>query len=1268
MLILSCLLVFAGEYTLLVSVSNRYENKTQKVDVYVFSILTLVEIETEPKVLQAGKSAEFEAHPWPSPYGIVYTWDFGDNVTRLQGRERWVSHAYARSGVYNVCVTVNNTISTTGTCTMMMVFEEIEGLKGQSSGPTEFNTPMVITAHLLAGNNVTWSFDMGDGKVLPSMEPRIKHTYIKDGNYSVNITATNAVSSQWRVIPVHVFVLQVLWLEPAGCIQESTDVTFRAFVSGNASTYHYGWSFGDGTHNETLFGSPEITHSFSGSGEYHLSLLLSSGVNRANFYAWVCVQPAVSSVSLQPLRSHVKLGEESKFTAVAFPAFHYTYLWDFGTGDSRGPVQGAADMAFTYRNPGQYLVMVTVLNNISCSNDTIIMEVQQPVGPLLIMHNGTKENNLTLDQGYTFEAHSDSIDVQYTWNFGDGNVLNGSKVTHSYNRSGNFNVTLLGHNAVSSNRTTRLLSVLTPIQGLTVNASVVNVPLNASVNFEAHLHQGDRVRFSWILCDRCTSIPGSNIMYYTFRSVGTFNVIVTASNDIGTAQGSILIFVQRELEGLQIIADELGEKRCCYATNQILHLHASLREGTNMSFSWNILKEQETTPPLNYSGKTIDLNFSTPGTREIFLISTNLLGQLSVNKSIRFLDPVCELTLEISPNPVAVNTHTNMSVSVSGGTDLQYNWTADGVLLDWFDSFIHHSFESPGMKQVTVEVSNEVSSEIISKWISVQQPISGVWFSASNVTEQNFVASGVNVTFRGEVSLGTNVSWTWLLPSGRRTGRPVTSYFFPEPGNFSVTLNATNDISKKALSRDFIVQNRIQGLNLKTSKVIAAVGENVEFTISIASGTSVNFLLSISGDASVELQNMTYLHQFTRVDPYIVNLTAFNQVSSERKSLHVEVMEPVKELSIVNCCEPAIPVGVAKTFIANIETGKPVTFLWTFDLHYTATQKTFWSKEVTYTPTEPGTLIIFIRAFNLLDPSGLNISKTVQVQNILKSATLEAQPRDTFINKVVSFHLAVSPRNSRATFQWDFGDGKDYFSTTSSLSHTYSLPGQYLVKVNASNFVSWVLTEIEVNIRVLACEEPEVQVKQAPKLAIWRYQPTLVEANVDLKGCDHYRVEYLWEVLAAKDCHDDDDTKAPTKMALPPEVDAQRIQLSVPKMALPTGNYTLVFSLAYEGVPLRKAACLQLSVISGRLVPIIEGGTYRVWSKTHDLLLSGEQSYDPNVGLESPSLLSYHWECESTTKVSSISLPCFSTPYALECHLNLIQSRSQFAISVSIAF
>lgn len=50
-------------------------------------------------------------------------------------------------------------------------------------------------------------------------------------------------------------------------------------------------------------------------------------------------------------------------------------------------------------------------------------------------------------------------------------------------------------------------------------------------------------------------------------------------------------------------------------------------------------------------------------------------------------------------------------------------------------------------------------------------------------------------------------------------------------------------------------------------------------------------------------------------------------------------------------------------------------------------------------------------------------------------------------------------------------------------------------------------------------------------------------------------------------------------------------------------------------------------------MPIIEGGTYRVWSRTQDLKLSAVQSYDPNMDPDSQSLLHYHWECQSTSKV-----------------------------------
>lgn len=44
-------------------------------------------------------------------------------------------------------------------------------------------------------------------------------------------------------------------------------------------------------------------------------------------------------------------------------------------------------------------------------------------------------------------------------------------------------------------------------------------------------------------------------------------------------------------------------------------------------------------------------------------------------------------------------------------------------------------------------------------------------------------------------------------------------------------------------------------------------------------------------------------------------------------------MEPVRGLSIQDG-SAAIPVGEKKLFVANIQTGRPVQFLWTFDLHH----------------------------------------------------------------------------------------------------------------------------------------------------------------------------------------------------------------------------------------------------------------------------------------------------------------------------------------------
>lgn len=850
----------------------------------VYSILTHVDIQTEPQLLR-GKSAYYEAHPLPSPYGIHYDWNFGDGSALVQGR--LVAHTYTQSGIFNVCVSVNNTISAMEACDEKFVYEEIGDLTAESSSPTELHSFTEVWARLACGNNITWTFSMGDGTIYTTSEPHVSHIYIKDGNYTVNVTAANAVSSGWITLPVQVFVFQVIRMEPSGCVKEREPVIFHAWVSGNESAHLYQWSFGDGSPNETQHGNPRISHTYLTSGNYHLSLLLSSGVNKAtkaNFFNWVCVQPALTTISLTHDKSHYAVGEEIQFHVRAEPEFNYSYQWDFGRVEDLVLIRGSGNIVTKYKNPGQYIVTVTVFNNISSSNTSVVIEVLLPIGPIIIQHNGTKYNNLTLRAPYAFTTYSLASNVTYTWNFGDGNVLTGQNSIHTYNISGNYIITLTADNIVSRNQTTLPVAVLAPIRGLTVNASLVNVPLDTSVNFYALMEEGDDVRFSWILCDSCSSISGIETMLYTFRSVGTFNIIVTAENDVGTAQASIFLFVQRKLEGLQILAEEeigegLSSRGCCFATNHVVHLQARLKEGTNMTFTWNLIRQQDPiSSSFNISGKTVEVNYSTPGPCDIFLQAANLLGQLSVNRTIHFLEPVREVYMQISDNPIAVNASTNLTVLTTGGSNLQYNWSVNGEALQWHKPWRTHTFISPGQMTITVKVFNEVSSKIVSQTVSVQEVISGLMFTATNVTEQFHVATGVNVFLQGEVMTGTNVKWTWLLEGRTETGRNA-SLTFHEPKTANITLSAANDVSSQVISRKFFVQDKIQGLELRASKKIAGVGEKVNFTICMAAGSDVSLTLSIGGDAIVHPKpNQTYVHVFTRVDTYIVNLTARNQV------------------------------------------------------------------------------------------------------------------------------------------------------------------------------------------------------------------------------------------------------------------------------------------------------------------------------------------------------------------------------------------------------
>ncbi|XP_078415046.1 polycystin-1 [Cetorhinus maximus] len=1206
-----------GEYNLTLSVSDKYDNISQLVPLRVYSHLSNLSINMNSEILATGKPAEFEASLLPSTCGVTYSWSFGDNSTERVDTLQKVTHTFSRTGKYQVRVQASNIISTVCTQRWVEVLDEISDLDISDNSPTELSAPTIVRASAKTGSRITWIFDMGDGTPATRTSSSVmNYTYSEVGNYTVTVTAVNPLSAANASRAVQVFVLQVCRIQPSGCVQELLEINFTAYTPGDSANYMFFWDFGDGSSNETIQGDPSISHNYTRSGDFPLCLVVSSSVNKVNYYSNMCVQPAISKVTVTPSNSFVKLGDESKFKVEVSPGSQYTFLWDFGTGVE--PQFHGKETNFTFGTLGVHWVNVTVFNNVSSSSGSAWVEIQEAVTWLLIKVGGAESlEDLVLNQLYTFMAVGDGSKVQYDWDFGDGANGTGANVTHSYGAAGDFRVRLVGRNMVSGREVQEEVGVKTPLQGLVLTANTTVTPVNASVGFKASLQAGDSVHYWWSLCRCCEPFEGPATTSYTFTSAGTFNVTVLARNGVSSEHSSVQIHVLEEIEGLEVRLGDLVEG-CCLAVNQTLWFQAASRFGTEVSYNWTVLQAGVV---LFYSNATSSqMCFVGAGSYEIVLQASNLLGTVTAKRLVAVLEPIDIVTLWASPEPVAVNTSTNITLTMGSGTNVTYCWALDrNTTVSTHLPFTSYSFQSPGVKQVNVTAANKLSSRNATLLIRVQEPVTGVAITVGNSQNQHYLATNTTAFFQGNTLSGTNVSWLWMLPFTIEQGlSQEINESFPLPGVYNIRLNASNDVSWETALLNITVQDEIRGLQLEASQWAVAPGQDVIFTVRLSSGTDASLWLHVGDNFTMPLNSTHYRYCFTHLGTYTVTLKAQNQVSCDHTSVEIYVIEPVTGLRLVNCDEQAIPTGVMKTFSAAVSSGFQVLYLWHFVLGDFSDNIT--GQNVSYTPKVQGQLNVYLSAFN--NVSREDISAGILVQNQILTARLTVTPFITVVNDTVHLSLAVTPSFSQATFMWKFGDGSPAnFANTSVMFHSYLRPGNYLVKVNASNLVSFYVAQATVTILLLKCDPPKVSMILSDTMQ--RSQRNYLEADIDLRGCTEYQVEYLWEIYKTPSCL----TLREVNEVQPRNVDLRRPRLLLPNLALDIGRYCIVFTISFEGTSFVKITHSSVTVVPSALVPIIDGGTFRSWSTMQALVMDGTKSYDPDQPANRQTPLSYEWSC-----------------------------------------
>ncbi|XP_036811615.1 polycystin-1 isoform X2 [Oncorhynchus mykiss] len=1242
------------DYTLTVQVYNQYDNIKGATSLKVRPPLTRILISPSPPVPLVNQTFLLEASSYPSHYGILYTWNFGDGSKEIQGFHGKVSHVARTTGVYNMTVCANNTLTALTAWVAVAVVEKVSGLQLSCSGPSELKSVTEIKGKVASGSSLHWDWDFGDGSGHKNItDNSVSHVYESPGSYTVKVTVSNAVSQASQSIRLEVYRLAISGILPSECSETEKEIPLQALVDGNVSMLTFHWNFGDGSPLSVQKGKSVVTHTYSNSGVYNVNVTVLSIVGYVFYDANVCIEAPITGITIHPSQDAVAVGKEVCFNAVAAPKRQptgYQFLW-LNHSSNSSPIRGLAHHCFVYNEEGIHDVSVMASNKVSQSIAKATVAVQKPVSKPSIAHS-SQSNTLTVNEKMTLWVKScPGTNVSVQWDFGDGSPLAKSlNVSHVFTSAGRFTVKATASNAVSLDSVNLEVNVLLPVSDLKLKISQPFAVVGEKTVITAVGNVSGHVNFYWSVDGPDTTTElGMSHFQYVFLKAGVYQVKVTAQNLVSQQEAAILIIVLERIQGLQFSS---LTSMSYIPTRESVLLTASVTHGSNVTYHW--LANQRGVTQTGSVGEHFVWFTETPGNISVELTASNGLGKTTSRISLKAVERVSGARMSTARDTIPLEKYTNISVTVETGSDLQYLWNVNSDLsaLQTDVPFLLYMFETLGSCSVSVSVQNVLSSSNATKHFTVQEEVREADFQVGGKTHPFFITSNTQVALYGYVNKGNDRHWEWKVV-GCTGGALVLDnnqsviYTFTDVGVYNVSLNVSNGISWQAVSHRVTIQDAIQGLTLNLSRSTVCAEDHIAFTPLVSKGTNVSFSLAFDEvEPSYDLVEVSFTTSTLPVGSHSVTARAWNKVSNSQVSLTVQVVERIGGLRLVNCCSTALEALKEVPFQAIVMSGSPTDYTWTIQLEGFQPLQVI-GQEVMYTSPGSGSLSVGVMASNVFCSETLN--ETAIVQLPVREVTIVCDSTENFRGYSVRFSVTVDG-GSNLRFQWGFGDSSEGVVVTKSnrVDHTYLTAGKYIVQVTAFNNVSQVSTQLLTEVRELQCSLPQVTLVQGQSTIV-KSRSSYFEASVDIKGCTAYKTMYLWEVFRGSGCGaDKTDGTLVTQSSGHPAIQNSSGHpvtlinlvgvttplLSLPKQALEVGQYCLGFTVSLQGTPLRLYRTSRLSVVHSSLVPIIRGGSHRLVSSHSDLILDGSESHDPD---EEEGELNYHWEfiTENSTGWSS---------------------------------
>ena len=368
---------------------------------------------------------------------VSWMWNFGDGTFSAMQNP---AHSYLSDGNYTAQLTVTNQNGCINTISNLMEVVKYPDAQMILSPGTTICAQSLLSVQGIDQNGtniVSWQWNFGDGSPITSGQIS-SHVYNIPGTYIVELSVinnggcTDLVTHSVLVqdIPVADFLM---FPSDSACIDEL--ITFTDNSTNDVVSWS--WDFGDGVTNTLQ--NPD--HSYSNAGLFDIELIVTNQNSCTDTLqssiqifqlpdAQINVTPGSTVCANSPLNFR---GLDQNETTVL------DWQWNFGDGgysEAKNPV-------YTYTNPGNYYVQLTVTSILGCRK-TIAFLTPVEAYPLPDARFYPQPDVTTeIRPEFQFFNISDNYVSSY-WIFGDGDssIYTGNPI-HTFPGKGVYNVALV---------------------------------------------------------------------------------------------------------------------------------------------------------------------------------------------------------------------------------------------------------------------------------------------------------------------------------------------------------------------------------------------------------------------------------------------------------------------------------------------------------------------------------------------------------------------------------------------------------------------------------------------------------------------------------------------------------------------------------------------------------------------------------------------------------------------------------------------------------